>query len=415
MVSVISVATKSHAVEVISSLCNLPDETVFGLDIETTPTAAWKDDPKAGLDPYLSNIRLVQIYAGYDVTIVNPDSVIVTTDKCIPSKCFVFDVAETGLEVFETLWNRSLVAHNAVFELKNLIHSGVNPSKIDCTLLQANALYGTRPSLSDLSEKMFDWKMDKTLQKSDWGGSLTNEQFEYAALDAVAAHRLFHVQTKELKNKNRWSCYTLMRDAQKAIARLELAGCPFDVSKHKCLMDGWKESVDVAHSELKQRLNLNPDSPKQISDWLQNNITQDHLNTWPKTKTGQLQTDEDTLAAVSIPELAPLSRYKKLNKLLTTYGNGYKNHIHPITGRIHANFMIGGTVTGRLSCRSPNIQNVPRGAEFRSLFAPSSNRVLVVADYSQIQLRISAIVSGDEAMLKAYETGEDLHRKHRCS
>jgi DNA polymerase-1 len=98
-------------------------------------------------------------------------------------------------------------------------------------------------------------------------------------------------------------------------------------------------------------------------------------------------------------------------KGLGTYGTGYAKHISPVTGRIHSNFTLGGTATGRLSCSSPNIQNPPRDPAFRALFAPTPGRCLVVADYGQIELRVAALVSGDPAMLAVYEQGEDLHRK----
>ncbi len=97
-------------------------------------------------------------------------------------------------------------------------------------------------------------------------------------------------------------------------------------------------------------------------------------------------------------------------KGLSTYGKGYAAHISPVTGRIHASFLLG-TAAGRLSCQSPNIQNPPRDAAFRALFAPAPGRCLVVADYGQIELRVAALVSGDSAMRAAYEQGQDLHRK----
>ena len=167
-----------------------------------------------------------------------------------------------------------------------------------------------------------------------------------------------------------------------------------------------------AQGELDRLLNgANPDSPLQLSRWLAANLPPDTVAEWPKTAGGHLQTDADAMAGLTLPALEPLRRYKAAVKLLGTYGKGYAAHISPVTGRIHASFALGGTATGRLACHSPNIQNPPRGAEFRALFAPRSGRVFVVADYSQIELRVAALVSGDSAMLAAYEQGQDLHRK----
>src|SRR5690606_31393313 len=109
--------------------------------------------------------------------------------------------------------------------------------------------------------------------------------------------------------------------------------------------------------------------------------------------------------------IEPLLKYKERSKLLNTYGESFADHISPATGRIHASFRIGGTTTGRLSCTKPNIQNPPRDSSFRRLFEAEKGNALVVADFSQVELRVAAIVSHDKEMLEAYRNGEDLHRK----
>ncbi len=394
-VSVRYVADGAQRERALAELAALPDNGgPWGLDIETAPLPAFRTDPKAGLDPWRSTIRLAQVYAG-------------------GGTCYVFDVAALGLSpLAELLQARALVAHNAVFELKFLLHAGAAPARLGCSLLMANALRGDRPGLATLAADTLGWQLDKALQVSDWGGSLSAAQLDYAALDAVAAWRLARELSPRLKETGRGRCYALMRDAQLAIARLELNGCPFDTAAHAALLAQWQATAEQARGELDSLLNgANPDSPLQLSRWLAANLPPDTVATWPKTAGGQLQTDADTLAGLSLPALEPLRRYKAAVKLLGTYGDGYAKHLSPVTGRIHASFALGGTATGRLSCRSPNIQNPPRGAEFRALFAPKPGRCLVVADYSQIELRVAALVSGDSAMLAAYEAGEDLHRK----
>ena len=380
----------------LAELAALPDTPgPWGLDIETAPLPAFRTDPKAGLDPWRSAIRLVQVYPGGDA-------------------CFVFDVAAIGLSAMrELLHARPWVAHNAIFELKHLLHAGAAPARLGCTLLQDNALGNGRRSLAVLARERLEWALDKTLQVSDWtAANLTPEQLDYAALDAVAAYRLAGIQRDELQARGLLRCYQLMRDAQPAIARLELNGCPFDTAAHTALIAQWQHTAEQARGELDSLLNgANPDSPLQLSRWLAANLPPDALAAWPKTATGQLATDADALAGLTLPALEPLARYKAAMKLLGTYGKGYAAHISPVTGRIHASFTLGGTATGRLSCSSPNIQNPPRDPAFRALFAPPPGRVLVVADYSQIELRVAALVAGDPAMLAAYAAGEDLHRK----
>lgn len=385
----------AQAEQALSELLTLPDTGPWGLDIETMPLPAFRTDSKAGLDPWRSSIRLVQVYPGGPT-------------------CYVFDIAALGLSPLrELLQARAFLAHNAVFELKHLLHGGAAPTRLGCTLLQDNALGNGRRSLAVLAADRLAWAMDKTLQVSDWtAANLTGAQLDYAALDAVAAYQLARVQTPQLQERDLIRCYQLMRDAQRAIAQLELNGCPFDTAAHTALIAQWQSTAEQARGELDSLLNgANPDSPLQLSKWLAANLPADMLETWPKTATGQLQTDADALAGLTLPALEPLKRYKLAVKGLSTYGKGYAAHISPVTGRIHASFTIGGTATGRLSCSSPNIQNPPRDPAFRALFAPTPGRCLVVADYGQIELRVAALVSGDPAMLAVYEQGQDLHRK----
>ena len=134
--------------------------------------------------------------------------------------------------------------------------------------------------------------MDKTLQVSDWtAANLTPAQLDYAALDAVAAYQLARVQTPQLQERDLIRCYQLMRDAQPAIARLELAGCPFDTAAHTALIAQWQSTAEQARGELDSLLNgANPDSPLQLSTWLAANLPAATLETSPKTATGQLQT-----------------------------------------------------------------------------------------------------------------------------
>lgn len=395
-VAVRYLADSATAEAALVELAALPDNAgPWGLDIETAPLPAFRADSKAGLDPWRSNIRLVQVFPGGPT-------------------CYVFDVAALGLSPLRQLLKvRPFVAHNALFELKHLMHGGAAPARLGCTLLQDNALGNGRRSLAVLAAERLGWVLDKTLQVSDWtAATLTPAQLDYAALDAVAAYRLAGVQSDLLKARGLVRCYALMRDAQQAIARLELTGCPFDTAAHAALIAQWQATAEQARGALDSLLNgANPDSPLQLSKWLAANLPAETLAAWPKTATGQLATDADALAGLTLPALEPLARYKTAMKLLGTYGKGYAGHISPITGRIHASFFIGGTATGRFSCASPNIQNPPRGAEFRALFAPAPGRVMVVADYGQIELRVAALVSGDPAMLAAYEAGEDLHRK----
>ena len=157
---------------------------------------------------------------------------------------------------------------------------------------------------------------------------------------------------------------------------------------------------------------VNPDSSRQVSDWLADRLDNATLLQWPVTPTGLLKTDLRTLSRHGDnPLIQPLKRYKSMANMLTAFGSVYDRYCNPCTGRIHANFNLAGTATGRISCHSPNIQNPPRDASFRRLFNTPPGTKLIVADYGQIELRVAAMLSGDKNMLKAYATGADFHRK----
>jgi DNA polymerase-1 len=118
-------------------------------------------------------------------------------------------------------------------------------------------------------------------------------------------------------------------------------------------------------------------------------------------------TSEETLASVDHPLAQLLRRYRLARKRVGTYGNDWLAHVRD-DGRVYADWRQIGAASGRMSCSAPNLQQLPRGDHRRCVVAPQG-RVLVKADYSQVELRIAARVSGDEALIDAYRRGEDLH------
>jgi DNA polymerase-1 len=140
----------------------------------------------------------------------------------------------------------------------------------------------------------------------------------------------------------------------------------------------------------------NWDSPQQILEVFQAlRITVD-------------STDDAKLATVDHPLAALLRQYRAARKRVTTYGRDWLKHLSP-DGRVYAGWRQIGAASGRMACRKPNLQNLPRGTAYRQCFRAPDGRVLVKADYSQIELRIAAKITGDQAMLDAYQRGEDLH------
>ena len=146
--------------------------------------------------------------------------------------------------------------------------------------------------------------------------------------------------------------------------------------------------------------NINLDSPTQVIEALGNmGIKIEGTRSW------QLQP-----LSKEHPAIEKLLEYRSVQKLLSSYGLALLDHINPVTGRIHADFRQMGATGGRMSCSDPNLQQVPNTPEYRSCFRAPAGRKLVIADYSQIELRILADWSQDTALVKALLSGEDLHR-----
>jgi DNA polymerase-1 len=387
------ITTDAGAQEAVAEL--LTASPPLGLDIETARLTRFRSHPQAGLQPHLSQIRLVQLFGG-------------------GQPVYLFDLFRLGsLEALAPVWGLPLVAHNALFELKHLIHAGVSLEQpLECTMLQHNVLAGGLSSLAELAQEHLGWPLDKEQQTSDWAApDLSVEQLAYAALDAVVAYHLHRKLQPLLEARRGTRVYQLMREAQPAIARLELAGCHFDVAAHARLLERYEQQQTTAAARLAEQLGpgVSPSSGKQLSAWFEANLPAEALATWPRTAGGLLETTAEALGNCPHPAVAALLEWKLATKRITTYGTGYTDHISPATGRIHASFRLGGTDTGRLACHRPNIQNPPRDPAFRALFSAPPGRVLVVADYGQIELRVAALLARDPAMLEAYQQGRDLH------
>ena len=208
------------------------------------------------------------------------------------------------------------------------------------------------------------------------------------------------------------------------LAELEFNGIIVDPDE----LDRQRERLQVRIDELRQAVideaphPFNPDSPKQLAAALFNKPTDDPpglgLKPLKKGKTGPstnvevlTKMSEDPSIGTSIPE--HILEYRQLTKLVNTYLVALKEAIQPKTGRIHASFNQVVTATGRLSSSDPNLQNIPirsdAGREIRKAFVAAPGHVLLAADYSQIELRLLAHLSGDENLIQAFKDGMDIH------
>ena len=244
------------------------------------------------------------------------------------------------------------------------------------------------------------------------------EILNYAAEDADITLQLYKVFKKEIdKNKKLKALYyQLESPVIEVLGDMEMAGINLDIDALKTFSDELTVDLKAVTEKIFEYsgIEFNIDSPKQLGPILFETLK---ISENPrKTKTGQYATGEDVLSKlrskhVIIPELL---EYRQLKKLKSTYVDALPKLVSPVDGRIHTTFMQTVAATGRLSSNNPNLQNIPirtkRGREIRKAFIPENDNYRILsADYSQIELRIIASLSGDEHMIEAFKAGEDIH------
>ncbi len=241
---------------------------------------------------------------------------------------------------------------------------------------------------------------------------------QYAAEDADITLQLKEVLQKDLKTEELEELYQKMEEPLvNVLADLEYNGVKVD----RDFLDNYSKVLEKRILEIEQSIydeagvRFNIASPKQVGEVLFDKMEIPYR--WRKTKTGQYSTDETKMTelAQTYPFVSKILQFRGLAKLKSTYVDALPRMINPKTGRIHSSFNQALAATGRLSSNNPNLQNIPirtiEGREVRKAFVPrGKDYVLLAADYSQIELRLIAEMSGDTAMLEAFQAGQDIHR-----
>lgn len=242
---------------------------------------------------------------------------------------------------------------------------------------------------------------------------------EYAAEDADITLQLKNYLSPKLSEEaGLQKLYETMEEPLvRALVDLEYAGVNIDADYLRAY------SVELGKGILEHEQNIyekagvrfNIASPKQVGQVLFEKLEIPYR--WRKTKTGQYSTDESKLTELAHNHdiVAAIMGYRGLAKLKSTYVDALPTMVNPKTGRIHSSFNQALAATGRLSSNNPNLQNIPirtpEGRKVREAFIPrDENHILLAADYSQIELRLIAEISGDEAMIEAFQAGNDIHR-----
>lgn len=241
--------------------------------------------------------------------------------------------------------------------------------------------------------------------------------YEYAAEDADVTLRLKNALEPKLKEVNAQRLFTEMEmPLVPVLAKMETNGVCLDTKAlaetSTLFTERMNQYEQKVYEEAGHKFNIS--SPKQVGDVLFGEMK--ILDKPKKTRTGQYVTSEEVLQSLrpKAPIVADILDYRGLKKLLSTYVDALPKLINPRTGHIHTSFNQALTATGRLSSSDPNLQNIPvrseDGKEIRKCFIPEPGCLFFSADYSQIELRIMAHLSGDENMIEAFREGFDIHR-----
>ncbi|MDH3319484.1 MAG: DNA polymerase I [Betaproteobacteria bacterium] len=318
------------------------------------------------------------------------------------------------------------VGQNLKFDAHVLANHGVALAGVaHDTLLESYVLeVHERHDLDSLSLRHLGWKTisydevtGKGAARIPFSAVSIERATEYAAEDAdcaLAVHAALYPRIAAEEGLQR-VYETIEMPVMPVLLRMERNGVLLDREKLEAQShELGKEMLEIeqrAYGAAGQPFNLN--SPKQIQEIL---FERQKLPVKKKTPSGQPSTDEDVLAELALDFPLPklLLEYRGLAKLKSTYTDKLPKMIHPGTGRVHTTYSQAVAVTGRLASNDPNLQNIPirtpQGRRIREAFvAPPGCRILS-ADYSQIELRIMAHLSGDEGLRHAFAHGHDVHR-----
>ncbi len=238
----------------------------------------------------------------------------------------------------------------------------------------------------------------------------------YGAQDSDVTRRIAHLLEKKLHEHDVWDLFQKIEmPLVTVLADIEYDGIAVDTKLLAEFSKEMQKSLEALTRDIHRQAGgeFNINSPKQMAEILFEKLK---LPVVKRTKTGP-STDVEVLQELS--EVHPLPKeilkFRELSKLKSTYVDALPLLVNPKTGRVHTSFNQTVTATGRLSSSDPNLQNIPvrteEGRKIRRAFiAGAKDRVLVSADYSQIELRVLAHLSGDESLIKAFKEGADIHR-----
>ena len=244
------------------------------------------------------------------------------------------------------------------------------------------------------------------------------DQTEYAVEDADITFQLKQIFEPKLKENNLTKLFqNIEMPLLRVLTKMELEGIQLDVDFLQSLTQDLNKDIIRLESAIYKIANkdFNLASPRQLGEVLFDDLKL--VEKPKKTKTGQYATGEEVLSKLAGEHqiVADILAWRGLVKLKNTYVEALPKEVNPKTGRVHTTFSQAVAATGRLSSNNPNLQNIPirteRGRQVRKAFVPrNKDFTLLAADYSQIELRLIAELSGDDTMKQAFLRGEDIHK-----
>jgi len=376
-------------------------EEFIGFDTETTE-----------LDPFDGILRLVQLSDGKNTVVIDL--------KPFADRGDIKTMSELApLRELLSAKKPIKIAHNAKFDAKWIGHHlGAELGGVFDTFLASQLIAAgdrdRRHNLAEVSRFFIGAELDKSEQVSDWhADELSQAQIEYAAKDAATMIPLREKVEERLKADGLIDVAKLEFDCVTPIAVMELNGFYLDQECWKAQLEKVKTeqekvalelqgmlSAGVAQASLFGDAEINLNSQAQVTDALKNL----GVPVPESTRGWQLQP-----LAEKYPVVDKLLEYRSVAKSLTSFGDNILEFVRHETGRIHADFRQIGAPTGRFSCSKPNLQQIPHDKKYRRCFRAEHGKKLIIADYSQIELRILAEFSSDDNFISAFRSGEDFH------
>ena len=375
----------------------------------------------------------------------------VNKPECIIKKefeSFSFYNKEENKAYFVKLSEDSYNALKEIFENKEIKKYGYKTSEDYILLKQLGilpqniiydaevAVYDLDPSnmkyrMQDVAYQYLDFNMDEYLnglgikkqeQINLFEENADNDEYEryLNTLYCYLIQKLYEKTTEELERLEETDLFNnIEMPLVEVLSEMQYEGIQIDKDELEEFGVTLKQNIEELTQEIYtlSGTEFNINSPKQLGEVLFEKL---ELPVIKKTKTGY-STDVDVLEKLKKehPVIEKILEYRSLTKLNSTYVEGLKPYINPVTGRIHSYFHQTITATGRISSTEPNLQNIPTrielGKQLRRAFKPKEGYLFIDADYSQIELRVLAHISNDEHMIEAFNNNEDIHKQAAAS